>query len=83
MPPKCTHNKEMCILDYLITNMAFKIGVILLFYLANGVHSLNNGLALTPPMGWMHWQRFRCLTDCVAYPDECIRYVPIIFPRFP
>ncbi|KAF7268349.1 hypothetical protein GWI33_018502 [Rhynchophorus ferrugineus] len=23
-------------------------------------------------MGWMHWQRFRCLTDCVVYPDECI-----------
>ncbi|KAJ8962660.1 hypothetical protein NQ318_001054 [Aromia moschata] len=37
-----------------------------------GVQGLDNGLALTPPMGWMHWERFRCLTDCKAYPDECI-----------
>ncbi|KRT82542.1 hypothetical protein AMK59_3795 [Oryctes borbonicus] len=33
---------------------------------------LDNGLALTPPMGWMTWQRFRCITDCVIYPTECI-----------
>ncbi|CAG9863499.1 unnamed protein product [Phyllotreta striolata] len=33
---------------------------------------LDNGLARTPPMGWMHWQRFRCLVDCDIYPDECI-----------
>ncbi|XP_060524179.1 alpha-N-acetylgalactosaminidase-like [Cylas formicarius] len=36
-------------------------------------HGLDNGLALTPPMGWMHWQRFRCVTDCDVYPDDCIR----------
>lgn len=35
---------------------------------------LENGLSLTPPMGWMSWQRFRCITDCESYPDECIRY---------
>lgn len=23
-------------------------------------------------MGWMHWERFRCITDCKKYPDECI-----------
>ncbi|XP_045452538.1 alpha-N-acetylgalactosaminidase-like [Melitaea cinxia] len=34
--------------------------------------ALNNGLALTPPMGWLTWQRFRCITDCEKYPDECI-----------
>lgn len=34
---------------------------------------LDNGLARTPPMGWMTWQRFRCVTDCKNYPDECIR----------
>lgn len=34
--------------------------------------ALNNGLALTPPMGWMHWQRFRCVVDCTAYPDDCV-----------
>ncbi|KAJ3649625.1 hypothetical protein Zmor_021356 [Zophobas morio] len=38
----------------------------------SSVQTLDNGLALTPPMGWMHWQRFRCLVDCEAYPDECI-----------
>lgn len=26
------------------------------------VNALNNGLALTPPMGWMSWQRYRCIT---------------------
>eukprot|EP00466_Bigelowiella_natans_P011303 jgi/Bigna1/132680/aug1.18_g7388 len=30
------------------------------------------GLALTPPMGWMSWERFRCETDCVNHPNECI-----------
>ncbi|TDG50834.1 hypothetical protein AWZ03_002823 [Drosophila navojoa] len=34
--------------------------------------ALDNGLALTPPMGWMSWQRFRCITDCDTFPDECI-----------
>jgi alpha-N-acetylgalactosaminidase len=32
----------------------------------------NNGLARTPPMGWMSWERFRCNTDCANYPDTCI-----------
>lgn len=26
------------------------------------VNALDNGVALTPPMGWMTWQRFRCIT---------------------
>jgi len=33
---------------------------------------LDNGLALTPPMGWLAWQRFRCNTDCVNDPHNCI-----------
>ncbi|XP_045204113.2 alpha-N-acetylgalactosaminidase-like [Mercenaria mercenaria] len=33
---------------------------------------LDNGLALTPPMGWLTWQRFRCNTDCLNRPDTCI-----------
>ncbi len=37
--------------------------------------ALDNGLALTPPMGWMAWQRFRCTVDCQNFPDECIRYL--------
>lgn len=24
------------------------------------------------PMGWMSWERFRCITDCKKYPKECI-----------
>lgn len=24
------------------------------------------------PMGWMSWERFRCITDCKRYPKECI-----------
>uniref|UniRef100_A0A0X3Q2B0 Alpha-galactosidase n=1 Tax=Schistocephalus solidus TaxID=70667 RepID=A0A0X3Q2B0_SCHSO len=36
------------------------------------VECLDNGLARTPPMGWMSWQRYRCQTDCVNYPTECI-----------
>ncbi|XP_049700732.2 alpha-N-acetylgalactosaminidase [Helicoverpa armigera] len=34
--------------------------------------ALDNGLALTPPMGWLTWERFRCITDCKKYPNECI-----------
>lgn len=31
-----------------------------------------NGLAKTPPMGWMSWERFRCATNCNKDPDHCI-----------
>lgn len=36
------------------------------------VGGLENGLARTPPMGWMPYERFRCLTDCVKFPRDCI-----------
>jgi len=36
------------------------------------VSGLDNGLALTPPMGWMSWERFRCNTDCENDPEFCI-----------
>ena len=29
-----------------------------------GCLGLENGLARTPPMGWLSWERFRCNTDC-------------------
>lgn len=35
-------------------------------------YGLDNGLALTPPMGWLSWERFRCNTDCTNDPDNCI-----------
>ncbi|XP_046546385.1 alpha-N-acetylgalactosaminidase-like [Haliotis rubra] len=34
--------------------------------------ALNNGLALTPPMGFLDWERFQCNTDCVNDPDNCV-----------
>ncbi|KAJ8717376.1 hypothetical protein PYW08_005775 [Mythimna loreyi] len=34
--------------------------------------ALDNGLALTPPMGWLSWLRFGCTIDCDAKPKECI-----------
>lgn len=37
------------------------------------VECLDNGLAKTPPMGWLSWERFRCNTDCEGDPDNCIR----------
>lgn len=33
---------------------------------------LDNGLALTPPMGWLSWARFTCTIDCEKYPSDCI-----------
>ncbi|KAI9556960.1 hypothetical protein GHT06_016754 [Daphnia sinensis] len=35
-------------------------------------YCLDNGLALSPPMGWLAWQRFRCNTDCENDPKHCI-----------
>jgi hypothetical protein len=37
-----------------------------------GARALDNGVALTPPMGWMSWQYFRAVTDCVTYPSDCL-----------
>ena len=34
--------------------------------------ALDNGLARTPPMGWMQWEQFRCEVDCQKYPNDCI-----------
>ncbi|XP_069987902.1 alpha-N-acetylgalactosaminidase isoform X2 [Penaeus vannamei] len=39
---------------------------------SGGVQALENGLARTPPMGWLAWERFRCNTDCVNDPHNCI-----------
>uniref|UniRef100_A0A182T5G1 Alpha-galactosidase n=1 Tax=Anopheles maculatus TaxID=74869 RepID=A0A182T5G1_9DIPT len=48
------------------------LGVLILGCCAVGVYGLDNGLARKPPMGWMSWERYRCITDCKKYPDECI-----------
>lgn len=56
-------------------NQPIVAGLLVLLVCPNAfeVNALNNGLALTPPMGWMSWQRYRCIIDCDTYPDECIR----------
>ena len=36
------------------------------------VAALDNGVAKTPPQGWMTWQRYRCNTNCTADPKNCI-----------
>ncbi|XP_060105948.1 alpha-galactosidase A [Heteronotia binoei] len=46
--------------------------LLLLLELACPANALENGLALTPPMGWLHWERFLCQTDCSQDPYRCI-----------
>ncbi|CAB3251575.1 unnamed protein product [Arctia plantaginis] len=46
--------------------------VCLVLCLLGKISGLDNGLALTPPMGWLAWERFRCNTDCKNDPDNCI-----------
>ncbi|CAK6964919.1 alpha-galactosidase A [Scomber scombrus] len=36
------------------------------------VEALDNGLALKPTMGWLHWERFMCNLDCDTDPNNCI-----------
>jgi len=48
------------------------LGAIVSALLPGGVAGLDNGLALTPPMGWLSWERFMCNTDCTGSPDSCI-----------
>ncbi|XP_050536026.1 alpha-N-acetylgalactosaminidase-like [Daktulosphaira vitifoliae] len=50
----------------------FSLLCLLLLFFLQQIHGLDNGLALTPPMGWLAWQRYRCITDCETYPDECV-----------
>lgn len=45
----------------------------LVFLIGPAAEALDNGLALTPTMGWLHWERFMCNTDCDQDPDSCIR----------
>ncbi|CAF1144803.1 unnamed protein product, partial [Adineta steineri] len=52
--------------NYLVTY------ILLFLCLCDQVNSLDNGLLRQPPMGWLTWQRFRCVTDCQAHPDTCI-----------
>ncbi|XP_070552525.1 alpha-N-acetylgalactosaminidase-like isoform X1 [Ptychodera flava] len=51
--------------------MKLLLALILLLGIQN-VNCMNNGLARTPPMGWMDWERFRCNVDCGNDPLNCI-----------
>ncbi|XP_061169448.1 alpha-galactosidase A-like [Saccostrea echinata] len=50
----------------------FSITGLCLVLLNTRISALDNGLALTPPMGWLTWERFRCNTDCERDPENCI-----------
>ncbi|KAF4676464.1 hypothetical protein FOL47_006102 [Perkinsus chesapeaki] len=52
--------------------MAAVIYLLLFFVSFQLCYALDNGLALTPPMGWLSWERFGCETDCKTHPDTCI-----------
>jgi len=59
-------------LKLVVTLVVAVVAVVLLIEAPREVSGLNNGLALTPPMGWLSWERFRCNVDCDSYPDSCI-----------
>ena len=47
--------------------------VVILWNLSIGISlALDNGLAKTPPMGWLSWERFGCQTNCTEFPETCI-----------
>uniref|UniRef100_T1JHV1 Alpha-galactosidase n=1 Tax=Strigamia maritima TaxID=126957 RepID=T1JHV1_STRMM len=46
--------------------------LVFLAYCSSPLSALDNGLALTPPMGWLSWERFRCNVDCANDPANCI-----------
>ncbi|XP_060833878.1 alpha-N-acetylgalactosaminidase-like [Rhopalosiphum padi] len=56
----------------MIVTTALRWACCLIIVAIRGLDGLDNGLALTPPMGWLAWQRYRCITDCETYPDECV-----------
>ncbi|XP_019855912.1 PREDICTED: alpha-N-acetylgalactosaminidase-like [Amphimedon queenslandica] len=50
----------------------FALAVLLVSSLWHSSLSLDNGVALTPPMGWLAWERYACNTNCKDDPDNCI-----------
>ncbi|KAK7800432.1 hypothetical protein U0070_015808 [Myodes glareolus] len=55
----------------LVCELAFR-PLALVFLSVLGAKALDNGLARTPTMGWLHWERFMCNLDCQEEPDSCI-----------
>uniref|UniRef100_L7LX80 Alpha-galactosidase n=1 Tax=Rhipicephalus pulchellus TaxID=72859 RepID=L7LX80_RHIPC len=50
---------------------SMRIALLLLFGVQPAL-CLENGLARTPPMGWMAWERFLCNIDCADDPENCV-----------
>ncbi|CAJ0591777.1 unnamed protein product [Cylicocyclus nassatus] len=46
--------------------------LLLILSLTGITTALENGLARTPPMGWMSWTAFYCEMDCDRHPKTCI-----------
>lgn len=47
--------------------------ILVLFLFGPAAVALENGLALTPTMGWLHWERFMCNIACDRDPENCVR----------
>jgi len=54
--------------------LLYQFGVVVILCIT-AIDALNNGLALTPPMGWLSWERFRCNVNCTDDLDNCISLV--------
>ncbi|KAK7878058.1 hypothetical protein WMY93_031279 [Mugilogobius chulae] len=67
----CTYNQTFCWSTDMFAS-ALPLLVLTVVPLLPLVRSNDNGLALTPPMGWMAWERFRCDVDCNDDPVNCI-----------
>ncbi|CAI5450196.1 unnamed protein product [Caenorhabditis angaria] len=52
--------------------LQYSSATVLLFLALGLATALDNGLARTPPMGWMSWTAFYCEIDCVKHPTGCI-----------
>uniref|UniRef100_A0A1I8B4V6 Alpha-galactosidase n=1 Tax=Meloidogyne hapla TaxID=6305 RepID=A0A1I8B4V6_MELHA len=57
---------------FIIYSNLFLFKLFLTFLLIKNFLALENGLARTPPMGWMSWTVFYCEIDCFKYPTGCI-----------
>ncbi|KAL0811034.1 hypothetical protein ABMA28_010314 [Loxostege sticticalis] len=52
--------------------LRFDLCVFFFLFLPNNVKLLDNGLARTPPMGWMSWGYYMCGDKCKEKPEKCL-----------
>jgi hypothetical protein len=58
--------------DLAMPSVSATLGAAAALMVLSGGHALDNGAALTPPMGWLSWEADACDTDCATDPDSCI-----------